>query len=57
MFWIVFGILIGTGAFYLIFADGEVQHWNNPKKLTDGSKDNEKDEEYHRSKNVGTTNL
>jgi hypothetical protein len=28
----VFGILIGTGIFYLIFADGKVQKWNNPKE-------------------------
>lgn len=31
VFWMVFGILIATGAFYLLFADGEVQAWNNPK--------------------------
>lgn len=33
MFWIVFGILLGTGLFYLIFADGKVQPWNDPKAL------------------------
>jgi hypothetical protein len=26
----VFGILIGTGLFYLVFADGKVQPWNDP---------------------------
>lgn len=26
----VFGILIGTGFFYLIFADGKIQRWNDP---------------------------
>jgi hypothetical protein len=26
----VFGILIATGLFYLIFADGSVQKWNDP---------------------------
>jgi hypothetical protein len=26
----VFGILLATGLFYLIFADGTVQSWNDP---------------------------
>lgn len=34
VFWMIFGILIGTGIFYLIFADGKVQPWNDPKTLT-----------------------
>lgn len=32
VFWMVFGILLGTGLVYLLFADGEVQRWNDPKK-------------------------
>jgi hypothetical protein len=28
----VFGILLGTGLFYLVFADGRVQPWNNPSE-------------------------
>ena len=32
VFWMVFGILLGTGLFYLIFADGQVQPWNDPNK-------------------------
>ena len=34
VFWMVFGILLGTGLFYLVFADGKVQPWNDPNKLT-----------------------
>ncbi|CRK93649.1 CLUMA_CG007178, isoform A [Clunio marinus] len=30
VFWMVFGILIATGLFYLIFADGKIQKWNDP---------------------------
>lgn len=28
----VFGVLLGTGLFYLLFADGKEQKWNNPKR-------------------------
>lgn len=31
MFWITFGVLIGTGIVYLLLADGKVQPWNDPK--------------------------
>lgn len=31
MFWLAFGILISTGIFYFIFADGKIQAWNDPK--------------------------
>jgi hypothetical protein len=37
----VFGILIGTGFFYLIFADGKTQPWNNPNALKNKSEDSE----------------
>lgn len=33
----VFGILVGTGVFYLIFADGKIQSWNDPKAATNTS--------------------
>lgn len=41
VFWMVFGILLGTGVFYLVFADGEIQHWNSPIKSRRRSIDNE----------------
>lgn len=28
----MFGVLNGTGIFYLIFADGKIQPWNNPNE-------------------------
>lgn len=31
VFWMVFGILLSTGIFYLTFADGKIQSWNDPK--------------------------
>lgn len=33
VFWVIFGILVSTNAFYLIFASGEVQDWNDPDSL------------------------
>lgn len=37
----VFGILLATGLFYLLFADGEVQPWNNPQNLQTKSTESE----------------
>lgn len=45
VFWMVFGILLVTGVFYLFFADGEIQHWNNPNKSKRQSIGNEDSEE------------
>lgn len=45
VFWMVFGILIGTGFFYLIFADGKVQPWNEPKAMRDNSNNSDDDVE------------
>lgn len=28
----VFGILLATGLFYLVFADGKIQPWNDPSR-------------------------
>jgi hypothetical protein len=42
----VFGVLLSTGLFYLIFADGKIQKWNNPKllnKRTDSEADDVSD--------------
>lgn len=39
VFWAVFGILIGTGLIYLLFADGKIQSWNDPKSSSRTSKE------------------
>lgn len=44
----VFGILLGTGLFYLVFADGKVQPWNNPKTERNNSDENSDDVELSR---------
>ena len=54
VFWMVFGILLGTGVIYLFFADGEVQHWNNPNKSKRRSIDNENSEQ-NPSKNFSSS--
>lgn len=36
----VFGILLGTGLFYSIFADGKVQPWNNPNESSTKTAEN-----------------
>lgn len=41
VFWTVFAILLSTGAFYLIFADGKVQSWNDPKSLRRNNEEND----------------
>ena len=50
VFWMVFGILIGTGLFYLIFADGKVQAWNVPKALKRQEEDDEDSIEIENSR-------
>ncbi|CAB0029541.1 unnamed protein product [Trichogramma brassicae] len=34
VFWIIFGLLIGTNAFYLIFGSGNVVEWNDPEYVS-----------------------
>lgn len=50
VFWTVFGILFGTGFFYLLFADGEVQPWNDPKASQNRSIDDDDAEPSHEAK-------
>jgi ACS family sodium-dependent inorganic phosphate cotransporter len=38
VFWIVLCVFFLTNAFFVFFASGEVQHWNDPKFLEDGKK-------------------
>ncbi|XP_037051081.1 putative inorganic phosphate cotransporter [Bradysia coprophila] len=54
VFWMVFGILLGTGLIYLLFADGEVQHWNDPKKSKQRTDDKESPEDSF-DKNVSSS--
>ena len=47
MFWITFGVLIGTGIIYLLFADGKIQPWNNPQSAhSNGSTNNDAHEAH-----------
>ncbi|KAJ6633662.1 putative inorganic phosphate cotransporter [Pseudolycoriella hygida] len=50
VFWIVFGILLGTGLFYLVFADGEIQHWNNPTRSKELHMEDQSDDEKSNKK-------
>lgn len=40
----VFGILIATGLFYMIFADGKIQRWNDPNAVANKIYNTEADE-------------
>ena len=47
----VFGVLIGTGIFYLIFADGKIQSWNDPKTVNNES-NNQDDQDIEVSREM-----
>lgn len=55
VFWMVFIILIATGVFYLFFADGEVQAWNDPKNSKRESTDDSRSKDD--SNQPSATNL
>ncbi|XP_014217729.1 sialin-like, partial [Copidosoma floridanum] len=49
VFWIIFAVLMVTNVFYLIFASGEVQPWNDPQLAED-----EKNDDRKRKKSQGS---
>lgn len=50
VFWMVFGILFGTGFFYLLFADGRVQPWNDANAVQSRAADDDDAESSHEAK-------
>lgn len=44
VFWIIFGVLMSTNVFYLIFASGEVQPWNDVTLMKKETKEKKRNE-------------
>ena len=69
VFWVMFGLLVGTNLMFIFFGSGEVQEWNEPipidKKVLDrrrstisgGEPIREKFKNYYPSSSISVTKI